>query len=66
MGKQTSPQRDAALALLNGNYRHSPKAGRFLGQIAVEGKPLTPKQADWMEGLLEKAKLPALAEWPAQ
>lgn len=53
--------RTAALALLNGAYRLSRKAGQFLGQIAVDPTPLSDRQADWLAKLLEKAELPPLA-----
>lgn len=53
--------RAAALALLNGGYRLSRKAGQFLGQIAVDPSPLSELQADWLAKLLDKAGLPPLA-----
>ncbi len=55
-------QRMAALALLNGNYRLSRKAGQFLGQLAVEATPLSQAQADWLAKLLNRAGLPPVAE----
>ena len=54
--------RDAALALLNGNYRLSRKAGQFLGQLAVDPSPMSEAQADWLAKLLDRAGLPPLAE----
>ena len=51
----------AALALLNGGFRLSRKAGQFLGQIAVDPAPLSELQADWLAKLLDKAGLPPLA-----
>lgn len=53
--------RQAALALLNGNRRHTRKAGQFLGQLAVDPSPMSPAQADWLAKLLERAGLPPLA-----
>ena len=53
--------RAAALALLNGSFRLSRKAGQFLGQIAVDPAPLSELQADWLAKLLDKAGLPPLA-----
>lgn len=50
--------RQAALALLNGNYRLSRKAGSFLGQCAVDPTPMTEAQADWLGKLLDKNGLP--------
>lgn len=55
-------QRDAALALLNGNHRLTRKAGSFLGQCAVDRTPLTEAQYEWISTLLERAGLPTLAE----
>ncbi|MEZ5748707.1 MAG: hypothetical protein R3D83_02105 [Caenibius sp.] len=53
--------RDAALALLNdATQRLSRKAGSFLGQVAVDDTPLSPKQRDWLDTLLERAGSPAL------
>ena len=49
--------RHAALALLNGNSRLSIKAGRFLGQIAVDPSELTDRQAEWLDYLLDRAGL---------
>ena len=54
--------RDAALALLNGNYRLSRKAGQFLGQLAVDPSPMSESQADWLAKLLDRAGLPPMAE----
>ncbi|NML94970.1 hypothetical protein [Novosphingobium olei] len=54
--------RAAALALLNGNYRLSRKAGQFLGQLAVDSTPMSKAQADWLAKLLDRAGLPPLAE----
>lgn len=55
-------QRQAALALLNGNHRLSRKAGQFLGQLAVDPAPMSEAQADWLAKLLDRAGLPTLAE----
>ena len=54
--------RDAALALLNGDYRLSRKAGQFLGQLAVDSTPMSEAQADWLGKLLDRAGLPLMAE----
>ena len=58
--------RQAALALLSGDYRLSRKAGQFLGQLAVDPSPMSERQADWLAKLLERAGLPPLAEGGAQ
>ncbi len=58
--------RTAALALLNGGYRLSRKAGQFLGQLAVDSSPLSPAQADWLRNLLDRAGLPRMADGGAQ
>lgn len=58
--------RRAALALLNGDYRLSRKAGQFLGQLAVDPSPMSERQADWLAKLLERAGLPPLVEGGAK
>ena len=60
--KPFADHRAAALTLLNGDNRLTLKAGRFLGQLAVDHSPLTPAQLDWLGKLLERAKLPPLAD----
>lgn len=55
-------QRDAALALLQGNQRQTRKAGQFLGQLAVDDTPMSEAQADWLAKLLSRAGLPPLAK----
>ncbi len=52
----------AALCLLNSKSRLSRKAGQFLGQLVVDPSPLSEAQADWLTKLLERAKLPPLAQ----
>lgn len=52
--------RSAALALLNGGFRLTRKAGQFLGQIAVDATPMSDAQADWLAKLLDKHELPPL------
>jgi hypothetical protein len=52
--------RSAALALLTEGSRLTRKAGSFLGQLAVDGSPLTNKQSAWLETLLQRAGLPPL------
>lgn len=66
MANHFTNAREAALALLSGAYRLSRKAGQFLGQVAVDPSPLSPKQNDWLAKLLEKAGLPPLIEGGAQ
>lgn len=58
--------RAAALALLNGGFRLSRKAGQFLGQLVVDTSPLSRAQVDWLRNLLERAGLPPLADGGAQ
>ena len=53
--------RQAALALLNGNYRLSRKAGQFLGQLAVDPSPMSEAQAEWLSKLLDRNGLASLA-----
>ena len=52
--------RQAALALLNGSYRLSRKAGQFMGQLAVDPSPMSEAQADWLAKLLAKHGLPPM------
>ncbi len=54
--------RDAALAALQSGTRMSRKAGSFLGQLVVDDTPMTPKQADWLATILDRADLPPLAD----
>lgn len=61
MAERFDNHRDAALALLCSTAKLSPKAGRFLGQIAVDPSPLTVKQADWLRHLLRRAGMPSFA-----
>ena len=61
-----SDQRQAALALLTGQYRFTRKAGQFLGQIAVDPSPMTEAQSEWLAKLLSRNDLPPLAEGGAQ
>lgn len=60
MAKPFTNHRDAALALLNGNYRLSRKAGQFLGQLAVDPTPMSEAQAGWLAKLLNRAELPPM------
>ena len=53
-------QRAAALALLSSDGPLTRKAGSFLGQTAVDPKPLSEAQSEWLATLLERAGLPAL------
>lgn len=55
-----SDHRSAALALLNGSFRLSRKAGQFLGQLAVDSSPLSNAQYDWLAKLLAKHGLPQM------
>lgn len=57
--------RDAALALLNGGYRFSRKAGQFLGQLAVDATLMSEAQAKWLGKLLERSGMPPMAEGDA-
>lgn len=61
---QFPDHRQAALALLNGGYRLSRKAGSFLGQLVVDPSPMSEAQADWLAKLLDKCGLPPLS-WQA-
>lgn len=56
-----SPQA-AALALLNSGQQFSRRAGSFLGQTAVDTKPLSQAQTEWLVRLLDRAGLPPLEQ----
>lgn len=60
MASTFSHHRDAALALLNGGFRLTRKAGQFLGQLAVDRSPMSEAQADWLAKLLAKHGLPSI------
>ena len=62
MANPFTDARSAALALLNGSDRLTRKAGSFLGQIAVDSAPLSEAQSSWLATLLDRAKLPPLAD----
>lgn len=54
-------KRAAALALLaDPTARLTRKAGSFLGQLVVDPAPLTLKQREWLDTLLERTGLPTL------
>lgn len=52
---------DLAMQLLqahrSGGAKLSRKAGNFLGECVVDPHPLTDRQADWLNSLLERAAL---------
>ena len=54
--------RSAALAALTESDRLTRKAGSFLGQLVADPGPLSPAQREWLDTLLERAKLPPLAQ----
>ncbi len=60
MDRTFTDHREAALALLNGGYRLTRNAGRFLGQLAVDLSPMSEAQADWLAKLLHKNGLPPM------
>lgn len=60
MDRTFADHREAALALLNGGYRLTRKAGQFLGQLAVDVSPMSEAQADWLAKLLCKHGLPPM------
>lgn len=66
MADSFTDHRQAALALLNGNHHLTRKAGSFLGQLVVDASPLSEAQADWLDRLLNKHRLPALVREPGQ
>ncbi len=63
---QIPDHREAALALLNGKFRLTRKAGQFLGQLAVDHSPMSERQFDWLAKLLDKHGLPPLAREAGQ
>jgi hypothetical protein len=54
--------RAAALALLTSDATLTRKAGSFLGQTVADPAPLSAAQREWLDKLLDRAGLPALAE----
>lgn len=54
--------REAAIALLSGQYRLTRKAGQFLGQLAVDSAAMSDAQSGWLAALLRQHGLPTLAE----
>ena len=66
MTQPFTSKRAAALALLNLAGRPeakglSKRSGSFLGQLAAEPpESLSPAQADWLAGLLERNNLPPM------
>lgn len=51
-------RRRLALALLTDHHaRLTVKAGQFCGQVAVNPMPLTAAQAEWLNGLADRAGL---------
>lgn len=61
-----SNHRLVALAILSCGTKLSRKEGGFLGQIAVDPAELTPKQADWLAKLFERAGLPPMPKGGVQ
>lgn len=62
MAEHFSSPQAAALALLNSAQQLSRRAGSFLGQTAVDTKPLSQAQAEWLARLLDRAGLPPLEQ----
>jgi len=54
MSNPFKDHRPAAMALLTSGAALRPKEGQFLGGIAFDANPLTPKQTEWLSVLLEK------------
>lgn len=54
--------RAAAMALLTSGAPLKPREGQFLGGISFDANPLSDKQNNWLEILLEKHGLPSLAD----
>lgn len=50
-------RRALALRMLSSGERFTRRAGSFLGQVVVDATPLTDKQADWFEQLVERSGL---------
>ena len=52
--------RTAAMAILTSGAVLRPKEGAFLGQLAFDLNPPTPKQLNWLVILLDRHGLPEL------
>ncbi len=55
-----APHSIAAMALLASGADLRPKEGQFLGGIAFDANPLTPKQSSWLAILMDRYGLPPL------
>jgi hypothetical protein len=60
MSAPFTDHRPAAMAVLTSGAAPLPREGQFLGGLAFDANPPTPKQIDWLVTLLEKHGLPAL------
>jgi hypothetical protein len=52
--------RAAAMAIITSGATLRPNEGQFLGGLAFGLNPPTPKQIDWLIGLLDRHGLPTL------
>lgn len=59
MAEPFTDHRSAALALINVAPLRS-REGQFLGGIAFDETPLSPKQANWLSILLKRYGLPGM------
>jgi hypothetical protein len=62
MSAPFTDHRAAAMALLTSGAPLKPREGQFLGGISFDANPLSDKQHNWLEILLEKHGLPSLAD----
>ena len=59
--RESRPEwKSGRLEVPTGQTKLTRKAGSLCGQLVTDPQPLTERQAEWIETLLERAGLPAL------
>lgn len=61
MSAPFTDHRAAAMAVLTSGAALRPREGQFLGGMAFDLNPPTPKQLEWLLSLLDKHGLPPIA-----
>lgn len=60
MSAPFNDHRAAAMALITSGAALRPKEGQFLGGLSFDANPLTEKQANWLQILLNRHGLPPM------